>query len=119
MPDNFIIKMSMKRITKILIFSIIAIMALPVYAYDFYSDGFYYQILSKTNKTVAVTYKTDKYSGIVCDDYSGDIVIPNITTYDGNTYSVTAISDNAFWGCQKIKTLIIGDSVKNYWTSCI
>lgn len=104
--------MSMKRITKILIFSIIAIMALPVYAYDFYSDGFYYQILSKTNKTVAVTYKTDKYSGIVCDDYSGDIVIPNITTYDGNTYSVTAISDNAFWGCQKIKTLIIGDSVK-------
>ncbi len=40
------------------------------FAYDFYVDGIYYNFLSKTNKTVAVTCKGGGYY------YAGNVAIP-------------------------------------------
>lgn len=38
--------------------------------------------------------------------------IPSKVTYQGKTYKVTAISDNAFAGCKKLKSVTISKSVK-------
>lgn len=76
--------------------------------YGYYStdiDGIYYQ-LNSDNKTAIVSYqhmlvrvpKTTPYDTkdmrVSYDsDYSGDVHIPNEVVYEGETYSVTAISE--------------------------
>ena len=44
-------------------------------AHDFAVDGIYYNILSNENKTVAVTYRGERYDSYL-DEYSGDVTIP-------------------------------------------
>ncbi len=61
-------------------------------AYDFAVNGIYYNILSKTDRTVEVT-KSDG------NDYSGDVVIPAVVDHGGVTYSVTKIGEGAFSLC--------------------
>lgn len=39
------------------------------------------------------------------------IVVPITVTIDGTTYNVTAVSDNAFSGCEKLKSVTIGKYV--------
>ena len=53
-------------------------------SYDFISDGLYYAITSEN--TVSV----------VSHSITGDITIPATVTYNGTTYNVTAIGENAF-----------------------
>ena len=43
--------------------------------------------------------------------YSGNVVIPNQVSYDGNTYSVTAIGEYAFYGCSGLTAVTIPNSV--------
>ena len=61
-------------------------------AYDFETDGLRYEVLSKTDKTVKVTNEGMK------DSYNGffEVIIPENVTYEGVTYTVTAIGDGAF-----------------------
>ena len=59
-------------------------------AYDFEVDGIYYNKTSAN--TVEVTYK-DMNS----DSYNDTVIIPSIVTYNSKSYSVTAISDSAFY----------------------
>ena len=98
-------------------------------AYGFCSDGIYYNILSETDRTVAVTYLYPNGNS-----YSGEITIPKKLIYSGKTYtvtrigyhafsycssltsvtipnSVTSISDGAFEGCQRLTNVTIGNSV--------
>lgn len=68
-------------------------------AYDFCVDDIYYNIISNYNMTVEVTYR-DLYIGQgwtqnICR-YEGDIVIPETVTFDGKTYTVTRIGEEAF-----------------------
>lgn len=63
-----------------------------VLAYDFMSDGIYYDITSATDLTCEVTYRNNY-------NYTGNIVIPESVTYNGTTYSVTSIGDYAFCHC--------------------
>ena len=81
--------------------------------YDFYVDGFYYEILS--NSTVAVSKKAkDEFwydewinfedpwfiVGFAYPCYSGDVVIPETVDYNGETYTVTEINDETFLDCE-------------------
>lgn len=72
------------------------------WAYDFEANGIYYGITSTADKTVEV---------VVGDaQYSGDVTIPATVAYDGITYRVTSIGENAFQLCsnlQKIHSLAI------------
>ena len=80
------------------------------FAYEFEVDGIYYahrlygEILSDTE--VAVTYGSSYLSS-----YSGDIVIPDSVTYDGITYSVTAIDQSAFSYCMGLTSIVIPNTV--------
>ena len=74
------------------------------YAYDFESDGIYYDITS--SKEVGVTYKNTDYNS-----YSGDIVIPSTVRYNSKTYTVTSIRGYAFYKCTSLTSIDLPDGV--------
>ena len=77
-------------------------LCISVHAYDFEANGFYYNILSETDKTCGVTYGHT--------NYTGDIVIPESATYNGTTYSVTRILSSAFYN-NPITSVVIPNTV--------
>ena len=76
-------------------------------AHDFEVDGIYYNIYG-INASVSCrgSYGTE-YS----NEYSGSVVIPETVTYNGVTYPVTAIGNQAFHGCGGLTSVIIPNSV--------
>ncbi|MDR0367564.1 MAG: leucine-rich repeat domain-containing protein, partial [Bacteroidales bacterium] len=80
-------------------------------AYDFsaVNDGqtIYYNIISSTPPlTVGVTYENFSQGS-----YNGEITIPDMVSYNGNTYSVTAIGYRAFYECTALTSVTIPNSV--------
>lgn len=72
--------------------------------FDFIDSGIYYAITGPN--TVSVTNKyTDHRS------YWSSVDIPSSVTYNGTNYQVTAISDNAFSGCNGLTNVTIPNSV--------
>ena len=49
--------------------------------------------------------------------YSGNVVIPESVTYNGNTYSVTSIGERAFYGCSDLTSITIPNSVTSIGNS--
>ena len=88
-------------------------------AHDFVVDGIYYSFTSNYDPVtdlwsygdyVAVTYRgDDAYS---MEEYFNLVEIPAEVTYEGTTYQVVAIGDNAFAGNAGLRSLIIPNSVK-------
>lgn len=81
-----------------------------VSAYDFESDGIYYDITDAVSCEVEVTY-----DGTAC--YSGDVVIPVSVTYDGIDYSVTSIGSVAMYGCTSLTSVTFSEGLKSIGTS--
>ena len=75
------------------------------YAYDFSSNGIYYNINSITG-TVEVTCASDSYNS-----YSGQVVIPSHVSNGNTVYDVTAVSDNAFRNCAGLTSVTLGDKI--------
>ncbi len=75
-------------------------------AYDFESDGMFYNILSQDGKTVEVTYRDTEYGS-----YSGDVAIPEQVTYNNKTYRVTTIGHFAFHNCSELTSIAIPSSI--------
>ncbi|MBQ3605109.1 MAG: leucine-rich repeat domain-containing protein [Muribaculaceae bacterium] len=85
------------------------VVGLPSHAHDFVVDGIYYNYIDKDAKTVEVTQGS--YPGIGPIGYGNDIIIPSNVTYDGITYSVTTIDEQAFYECPGLTSVIIPNSV--------
>ncbi len=76
-------------------------------AYDFYVDGIYYDITSSSEPlTVEVTYETTSYNS-----YSGEVVIPNSVVYEGKSYDVTSIGDEAFYDCTSLSSITLPEGL--------
>ena len=72
-------------------------------------DGIWYDFDSST-ETASVTYKGTSYYQYD-GEYSGSVIIPETVTYQGTTYSVTSIGDNAFHECSLLSSITIPNSV--------
>ena len=83
---------------------------LPSLAHDFEVNGVYYDKINSSK--VEVTYKGNSYNSY-SNEYIGDIVIPSSVNYNGVTYSVTSIGEDAFYDCSGLKSIQIPNSITN------
>lgn len=81
-------------------------LSVPVFAYDFEADGYYFNITDETNKEVEVTYKSESYNS-----YSGVANIPEKVNYNDNLYTITAIGQRAFNNCHELLSVTIPNTV--------
>lgn len=65
-------------------------LSIQVRAYDVEFGGIYYNIITKGN-VAEVTSGDNKYSG--------NVVIPEMISYEGNDYSVSSIGKESFYYC--------------------
>ena len=90
----------MKLLDKLFFVTLLALFASTnALAFDCEVDGIYYN-LSSSDNTASVTNNSNAY-------YSGSIVIPEQIFYEGVTYSVTSIGDNAFNNCMNLTNVSI------------
>ena len=69
-----------------------------------------YYVWTNNNTELAVSYR-GPYFYSYSNQYNGNVVIPEVVEYDGNTYSVTSIVDYAFYNCSGMTSVTIPNSV--------
>ena len=95
--------------------------------YDAKIDGIYYRFNYGMTATVTSQYRDYSLTFFINDlgeeyiyneelfnaysDYSGDVLIPESVTYQGQTYPVTEIDEYAFYFCSDITSVTIPNSV--------
>lgn len=102
------IKQLLKTKVPSLIVMLATIMPLQSLAHNFEVDGIYYSIID--NGEVAVTYKGSSISSVA---YQGSVSVPNSVTYQGKTYAVTSIGENAFWNCSNLTAVSLPATIKS------
>lgn len=95
---------------RLLFTTLLLLCAVSVSAHDFEVGGIYYNILSKSDKTVEVTFKGSTYSEY-SNEYTGSVTIPQTVRYYGVTYKVTRIGENALLACRNLTSISIPNSV--------
>ena len=86
-----------------LLFALVATTAL--WAHDFEVNGIYYNFLADKTNEVEVTYGSSKYTG--------SITIPATVTFNGITYKVTRIGNDACRECPSLELVTIPHSIKS------
>ncbi len=100
--------MGRMMIYRLLVACILMLLPTVVGAYDFMTDGIYYDIV---DGHAVVTHNGQ--TGC----YSGDIVIPNEVSCQGISYPVVAVGDSAFKDCTALTNITLGDSITIIGTS--
>ena len=75
------------------------------------ADGvaIYYNYINDGTE-LAVTFRGNYYDEYY-NEYTGDVIIPESVTYNGNAYSVTSIGKRAFYSCSDLASVTIPNSV--------
>lgn len=68
-------------------------------------DGIYYDLIPKV--------KQAEVSRVYSNSYKGDITIPQTISVDGIDYTVTKINKRTFSQCIDLKSVVIGNSIKD------
>ena len=85
------------------------IAVINIFAYDFESNGIYYNILSKENRTCTVTSQPNTTG----KKYTGTIVIPStVQDNNGEDYTVTGIGNYAFMDCVKLQNIVLPNTIQ-------
>ena len=90
----------MKKIT---ILFVLLLTCVGLWAQSFEVDGIKYRVSSAENKTVNVTGFNSSYEG--------DLVLNGSVVYNGETYQVVTIGNDAFLDCSGLTSLTIPNSV--------
>ena len=98
---------NMPNLLKLLVATVMSFSFTVAFAYDFERDGIYYNKIGENE--VEVTYKNENWDNQ--NTYVGNIKIPSQVIYDGATYSVTGIGENAFFDCTGLTSVTIPNSV--------
>ena len=77
-----------------------AFFPIAMMAYDCEVGGIYYNLNT-----------SDNTAEVSCGNYSGSVVIPSSFVYNGITYSVTSIGNDAFSGCSSLTSITIPEGV--------
>ena len=100
------------------IFSVLTLALLMIcqnaFAYDYYVNGIYYR---KATQQLPGGGCGETYLIVVNDDdlntYSGDVVIPDAETINGETYRVRYIGSEAFYGCFNLTSVTLPNTIVN------
>ena len=79
-------------------------LAVNSFAVEVEIGGLWYNLISKAKEATVITYKNNL-------KYGGNIVIPETVEFDGDTYSVTEIEEEAFGSCYNLISIKIPNSV--------
>lgn len=93
---------------KNLLLAVAAVLALAANAYDFMVGGLCYNI-NEDGTSVTVTYQNEeppRYSNL-----NGLVSIPSKVTYNGATYTVNNIGNDAFNGCSAITEVVMPNTI--------
>ena len=92
----------------VITFLIILGFTIKACAFDFEADGIYYHI-SSISESPEVWVTSCSQPEHNC--YFGDVVIPETVTYEGVTYTVTRIINNAFQDCTELTSVSIPNTM--------
>ena len=108
----------MKNLKHFLLISVLLLAGLGAKAHDFKVGNVYYEIISSQDQTVRVVWTwINKTSSVAKERYryedQTEINIPNNVTYNGKTYAVIEIQQDAFNGTNsKIKSVTLHANLK-------
>lgn len=85
-------------------------------AHQLQIDGIFYNYLSKVDKTLVVTYQ-GSYWNTVTNDYIGHVTIPETVTIGNDIYTVVAIGESAFAGCENVTGVTLPRTIKSIGTA--
>ena len=100
----------MKTIKQALILLLMLLYCVSVKSHGFKVGDIYYNITDYSNNTVGVTYRGYYYDDF-SNEYTGSVTIPESVTYNGTTYSVTSIRNEAFRDCEGLTSITIPNCV--------
>ena len=99
---------------KFLLTLLISMMGIETFAHDIEvknADGVtIYYTWANNNSELSVSYRGTS-SGNYSNEYTGNVVIPESVSYNGTTYPVTSIGNNAFYNCNGLTSVNIPNSV--------
>jgi hypothetical protein len=93
---------------KLLLLFVLLLLAASSFAIEVEIGGLWYDVVanSRLKEAKVIQYKNN-------NKYSGNIVIPETVEYEGETCSVTSIDKKAFYYCNALYSVTIGNSVTN------
>ncbi len=100
----------MNALVTLLSLLLFAATPLLVHAYDIEVDGIFYNLIgSRAFVTHHGEWDTGEVQG---PTYSGDVVIPAQFSYKGRTYNVISVGQNAFAGCEELRSVQLPPNLK-------